>query len=128
RCFSELSPLLHCRTFFSRLTRSIQLFISRLQECSLSSPRRLASFRHAAPPRSIQWLHCDTSDVVAESISERSNHLLRGGRTLDCDRAGILFCADAACQSGHSFRSATRRVVVNGIGDPSLVRVPLGAQ
>jgi hypothetical protein len=39
-----------------------------------------------------------------------------------------VFCAGAACHSGQSFRSATRRVVVNGIGDPRLVRVPRGTQ
>ena len=55
---------------------------------------------------------------MAESISERSNHLERGGRTLDCDRGGIVFCADAAGHSDQSFRSASRRVVVNGSVTP----------
>ena len=49
-CFSEFSPPLLCRTFSSRSTPSIPSFISRLRECSPSSPRHLASCPHAAPP------------------------------------------------------------------------------
>src|SRR5438045_1941541 len=75
----------------TELSRPYSAFSGRLQECSLSSPGRLASFRHAAPPRSIQWLHCDTSDVLAESISERSNHLPRGGGLLTAIAAASCF-------------------------------------
>jgi hypothetical protein len=91
-CFSEFSPPLLCRTFSSRSTRSIPSFISRLQECSLSSRRHLASFPHAAPPRSIQWSHCDTSDVVAKSISEQFNHYSAVAGLLTAVAAASCLC------------------------------------